>query len=114
VLRAIGLEVREMPRNRDNSFCCGAGGGVIWMKEAERAGDVSRPAEQRITEALALDGVSTFVVACPKDASMYSAAVTTLGCEGRIRVRELAELVLEAIAPAESAAAPVVEATSGG
>jgi Fe-S oxidoreductase len=113
VLRAIGLEVREMPRNRDNSFCCGAGGGVIWMKEAERT-EMPRPAEQRITEALALDGVSTFVVACPKDASMYSAAVTTLGCEDRIRVRELAELVLEAIAPAESAAAPVVEATAGG
>ena len=116
VLRALGLEIREMPRNRDNAFCCGAGGGVIWMKEAERAGDAVRPAEQRITEALALDGVTTFVVACPKDASMYSAAVTTLGCEDRIRVRELSELVLEAIAPAiaeaiappEGAAAPGV------
>jgi Fe-S oxidoreductase/nitrate reductase gamma subunit len=97
VLRSLGLEVREMPRNRDNSFCCGAGGGVVWMKEVQRAGDTARPAEQRIAEALTLDDVSTFVVACPKDASMFSAAVTTLGCEDRIRVRELAELVLEAV-----------------
>ena len=100
VLRALGFEVHEMPRNRDNSFCCGAGGGVIWMREAERT-EAPRPAEQRIAEALALDGVSTFVVACPKDASMYSAAVTTLGCGDRIRVRELAELVLEGMQSGE-------------
>lgn len=99
VLAALGLELREMPRNRDNAFCCGAGGGVIWMKEGERRRDVARPAEQRIEEALRLDGVGTFVVACPKDASMYAAAVTSLGMDDRIAVRELAELVLEAVAP---------------
>jgi len=92
VLRALGATVVEMPRNRDNSFCCGAGGGVIWMKEAPR-GDVPRPAEQRMLEALEL-GVDAFVVACPKDASMFSAAVTSLGCDDRIEVVELAELVL--------------------
>ena len=100
VIAALGLELREMPRNRDNAFCCGAGGGAIWMKEAERAGGALRPAEQRIEEALGLDGVGTFVVACPKDASMYAAAVTSLGVEDRIAVREVAELVLEAVAPA--------------
>ena len=106
VLAALGLELREMPRNRDNAFCCGAGGGVIWMKEAERRQGVARPAEQRIEEALRLDGVDTFVVACPKDASMYSAAVTWLGVGDRIRVRELAELVLEAVEPSLDGQAP--------
>ena len=40
VLRRIGCELVEMPRNRDNSFCCGAGGGRIWMRELQ----ASRPA----------------------------------------------------------------------
>ncbi len=97
VLRAIGVRLVEMPRNRANSFCCGAGGGVIWMREGDRVGEAARPAEQRIAEALALDGVTVFVVACPKDASMFSAAVTTMGCGDRIVVRELAELVHEAL-----------------
>ena len=34
VLRTLGLELVEMPRNRDNSFCCGAGGGRIWMSDS--------------------------------------------------------------------------------
>ena len=42
VLRRIGCELVEMPRNRDNSFCCGAGGGRIWMKELKRE-DAQRP-----------------------------------------------------------------------
>ena len=110
VLRALGVRLIEMPRNRSNSFCCGAGGGVIWMKEAARPAGRRRPAELRIEEALALDGVSVFVVACPKDASMFSSAVTSLGCGDRIVVRELAELVLEGLrvgGPVVTAPGPV-------
>jgi Fe-S oxidoreductase len=104
VLARIGVDLREMQRNRAGSFCCGAGGGMIWAKERERAGGLARPAEQRILEALAIPGIAVFVVACPKDASMYSAAVTALGVEDRLVVRELAELVAEAIEPAPTAA----------
>jgi Fe-S oxidoreductase len=97
-----------MPRNRDNSFCCGAGGGGIWMSEPERRPgpdglEPRRPAEQRIEEALALGDVDTFVVACPKDLVMFSEAVKALGCENRLQVRELSELVLESLSmPATS------------
>ncbi len=54
LMAAIGLELVEMPRNRDNSFCCGAGGGRIWMKELKAEG-ARRPSEQRIDEAVALE-----------------------------------------------------------
>ena len=97
VLEAIGVELHEMPRNRDNSLCCGAGGGRIWMKEARPSGS-RRVSEQRIDEATGLGRLDYFVVACPKDMTMYSDAVKTSGHEGEIEVRELAELVLEALA----------------
>lgn len=104
VLRSIGVSLVEMPRNRDNSFCCGAGGGVIWMKERENRGK-PRAAEQRIQEALDL-GVDTFVVACPKDAAMFTAAVKAVGCDGRLLVVEISELVYRAVAASTAASQP--------
>jgi Fe-S oxidoreductase len=96
LLAAIGCELVEMERSRDNSFCCGAGGGRIWMTDL-RDSSVPRPSESRIHEAVALERVSTFVVACPKDVTMYEDAVKTSGHQGEIEVREITELVLEAV-----------------
>jgi Fe-S oxidoreductase len=97
VLEAIGLDLVDMPRCRDNSFCCGAGGGRIWMQELRKEG-VPRPSEMRIDEAVALGGIDYFVVACPKDVTMYEDAVKTSGHQGELEVRELSELVLESLA----------------
>lgn len=58
-----------------------------------------RPAEQRLDEASALGSLDHFIVACPKDLTMYDDALKTSGHEGRFQVRELAELVLEALLP---------------
>jgi Fe-S oxidoreductase len=96
VIEALGIELVEMPRNRSNSFCCGAGGGRIWMKELRPEG-VRRPSEQRIDEAIALGGIDYFVVACPKDVAMYEDAIKTSGNQGKIQLREISELVLEAL-----------------
>jgi Fe-S oxidoreductase len=97
LLAALGCELVEMPRNRDNSFCCGAGGGRIWMKELRAEGS-QRPSENRIDEAVALGGIDYFVVACPKDVTMYEDAIKTSGHQGELELRELSELVLEALA----------------
>jgi Fe-S oxidoreductase len=96
VLAGIGCELVEMPRNRDNSFCCGAGGGRIWMSELKQ-GDAPRPSESRIHEAIALGSVDYFVTACPKDVTMYEDAIKTSGHQGEIELRELSELVLESL-----------------
>jgi Fe-S oxidoreductase/nitrate reductase gamma subunit len=96
VLAAIGCELVEMPRNRDNSFCCGAGGGRIWMTELKREG-FRRPSEQRIDEAVALGDLDYFVVCCPKDVTMYEDAIKTSGHQGDLELRELSELVLESL-----------------
>jgi Fe-S oxidoreductase len=96
VLQSLGLELVEMPRNRSNSLCCGAGGGRVWMKELRPEG-ARRASEQRIDEAVALGGIDYFVVACPKDVAMYEDAIKTSGHQGKIQLRELSELVLEAL-----------------
>jgi Fe-S oxidoreductase/nitrate reductase gamma subunit len=106
VLRALGCELVEMPRNRDNSFCCGAGGGRIWMKELAAPGS-RRPSEQRIDEAVGLGALDYFVVACPKDVTMYEDAIKTSGHQGELELRELSELVLEALDRPEPLAAEV-------
>ncbi len=94
VIKATGCEIIEMPRNRDYALCCGAGGGRIWMEEGEVK---ERPAESRIREAVELEGVSEFIVACPKDVTMYKDAIKTVGVEGKIVVKDLIDLVFEAL-----------------
>jgi Fe-S oxidoreductase len=94
VIAATGCELVEMPRHRDRAFCCGAGGGRIWMEEGQVK---ERPAEARIREALGLEGVRAFLVACPKDLTMYQDALKTTGHEDRLVVKDLIELVREAL-----------------
>ena len=92
VLKAIGCDLVEMPRNRENTFCCGAGGGRIWMDDSTLD---ERPSENRIKEAAQL-GVDTFVVACPKDFTMYTDAAKTTVLGANLVVVDVIELVAEA------------------
>jgi Fe-S oxidoreductase len=94
VLRRLGCTLVEMPRNRDNSFCCGAGGGRIWIPDQPGQ---ERPSENRIREAVALSNIELFVVCCPKDVTMFEDAIKTSGNASRIELRELTELVEEAL-----------------
>jgi Fe-S oxidoreductase/nitrate reductase gamma subunit len=94
VIEATGCELIEMPRNKDKALCCGAGGGRIWMEEGKVE---ERPSEMRVKEAASLDGVECFIVACPKDLTMYKDAVKTTGYEDQIRILDIIDLVTEAL-----------------
>ena len=94
VIEAAGCELVEMPRNRENGFCCGAGGGRIYMDEGEMK---ERPSENRVREAAALGGVARMVVACPKDITMFQDAVKTVGVTDKLVVIDLIDLVYEAL-----------------
>jgi Fe-S oxidoreductase len=94
LLERLGVELVEMPRHGVQSFCCGAGGGRIWMEETNIT---DRPANQRIREAMTLPDVHYFVVACPKDVSMFSASVTAMGVENVLRVVDMTELLAVAV-----------------
>ena len=64
------------------------------MEEGETQ---ERPSEGRIKEAAEIGGVSIFIVACPKDVTMFRDAVKTSGKEDDIEVKDLIELVYEAM-----------------
>jgi Fe-S oxidoreductase len=95
LMEAMGIELQDMPRCRENSFCCGAGGGRIWMDDSKMK---ERPSENRIREALSLGpDVKYFVVCCPKDFAMFGDAVKTSGNEGKLEVKDIIQLVEEAM-----------------
>ena len=100
LIEATGAELVEMPRHGVDTFCCGAGGGRMWMSDDEEVEE--RPSEQRIREAQTLGRLDYFLVSCPKDLAMYSDAVKVVGAD--FEVAELTALVERALASAEAEA----------
>jgi len=95
ILKTIpGLELVEMNRYEENAFCCGGGGGNFFT-DILGVGEES-PARVRIREALAT-GATVLAVACPMCSKMLDDAVKTEGVEERIKVKDVAEIVTDAI-----------------
>jgi Fe-S oxidoreductase/nitrate reductase gamma subunit len=97
-----GLRVREMERNRTQGFCCGAGGGRMWLEE--KLG--TRINQDRVAEAGRTLGEAGGIVVtgCPFCLTMVRDGVNELGQEERLKVMDLAELVAEGL-PADAPAA---------
>jgi Fe-S oxidoreductase len=79
-----------MPRNRNNSFCCGAGGAQFWKEE--EAGKM-RVSENRFREAQAT-GASLIAAGCPFCKVMLSSSDSAEG-ESAPEVRDIAQIVAE-------------------
>ena len=82
----------EMPRSRDRSFCCGAGGGRMWMEETEG----TRVNIERSREALAT-GADVIATGCPFCMTMLTDGVKAEEAAERVEVKDVAELLLEAV-----------------
>lgn len=91
-IKSLGANLVEMERSRDNSFCCGAGGGRIW--HADPIGQ-EKPSENRVKEAATIKDLDVLVVNCPKCMNMMEDAVKSTGHENDFVVKELIELVAE-------------------
>jgi Fe-S oxidoreductase len=87
-----GLNVVEMPRNASRGFCCGAGGAQMWMEEREG----KRINIERTEEALAT-GAEVVSTACPFCMTMLSDGVKAKDAAETVKVKDVAELVLEAV-----------------
>jgi Fe-S oxidoreductase len=97
-LAAAGIEVAELPRSGRTGFCCGAGGGRMWLEE--KLG--SRVNQARVEEAAATLGAEGGVVAvgCPFCLTMLKDGIAETGREERLQVLDVAEIVASAL-PAE-------------
>lgn len=90
-----GVTVSEMERSRTKSFCCGAGGGRMWMEEPiGKRVNVERTEEALVTLNNAKDTVQkTIAVGCPFCMTMMTDGTKALDQEDNIHVRDIAELI---------------------
>ncbi len=83
-----GLELDEMPESRANSFCCGGGGGRIWMETPRR----ERSSDVRLQQAMDV-GAEVLVTACPYCISNFEASRETLGVVENIEIKDVTEVI---------------------
>jgi Fe-S oxidoreductase len=89
VLKDIpGRTVVEMRQNRERSFCCGGGGGRMWLEE--NIGE--RISKMCIERAMETDA-ETVATACPFCLQMFEDAIKTKGVEESLKVLDIAELL---------------------
>jgi len=87
-----GIELKEMNRSRDKGFCCGAGGGRMFLEEKEG----KRINIERTEEALSLN-VDTIATACPFCMTMLTDGVKSKDVIDKVQVKDIAEIVADSI-----------------
>jgi Fe-S oxidoreductase len=96
LLRVLSNDFVELPRNRENSFCCGAGGAQFWKEEEPGQEKVPSNRFREVEKQLASRKENkVLAVGCPFCKTMLNA--TPEKAEGSIEVRDVAELLLEGV-----------------
>lgn len=89
ILRAIpGIIYKEMERSYGQSFCCGGGGGRMWMEEHQG----KRINEMRVDQALLLEP-DVIATACPYCLTMLEDGLKARGKDDSVKVFDIAELI---------------------
>jgi Fe-S oxidoreductase len=93
ILSAIpGVKLQEMPRSRNKGFCCGAGGGRMWLDEHK-----PRVNQNRVDEAATKTTAALVATACPFCSTMIDDGIKETGREDKLENRDIAELVADAL-----------------
>jgi Fe-S oxidoreductase len=85
-----GIEIREMKRQGTESFCCGAGGGRMWMEES-----VGKKVNIERSQEAIETGADEVAVACPFCYIMMDDGVKELGYGENVRVRDVSLILLD-------------------
>ena len=91
-------EVVDLERSRESGFCCGGGGGHMWMETDPN----TRINQQRLAEVLNTDAVDTVVTACPYCLIMFDDAIRSKGVAEGIAVRDVAEVLRSSLEAGEA------------
>lgn len=95
-LQAVpGISLTEMAQNRENAFCCGAGGGRNWMEEKIGDGQ-QRINEVRVKEALET-GAEVIATACPYCLTMMLDGTKAHNADEQVRTLDIAEIIAKSI-----------------
>ena len=93
VLNSIpGLELREMAESRENSLCCGMGGGRIWLETPIE----ERFANIRMQQALDV-GAQVLATSCPYCISQFEDSKLSLSDNDAIQVKDISEILQEVV-----------------
>jgi len=93
-LVSIGIRVKEMDRNRAETFCCGAGGGRMWLEETVG----QRINQNRVDEAArTLGEKGTIATSCPFCLTMIKDGIGETGRSESMQAKDIAELVAQAM-----------------
>ncbi len=92
LLSAAGGKIVEMDRNRDEAFCCSAGGGRIMAEEK-----IGERINIRRVQMASATGASVLVSNCPFCLTMFEDGVKGAGVEEGLRPRDIAEILAERI-----------------
>jgi Fe-S oxidoreductase len=90
ILEKTNNKLLEMQRNRSKGFCCGAGGGRMFLED-EEGGRIN---EERTREALST-GADTIASACPFCMTMMVDGVKHFQKQDEVEVKDIAEIVLD-------------------
>ena len=92
VLKSLDAKLKEMPKNKERGFCCGAGGGHLWLEEQKKGERINHlRTEQALTT-----GAKTIATACPYCLTMFEDGIKAKGDESA-RAKDIAEVVAEAL-----------------
>ena len=87
------VKLAEMERSRNTSFCCGGGGGLMWIEEQPGTTKISH---MRLEDVIKT-GAETVVTTCPYCLQMFEESIEHQGIQNKLKAMDLVEIVAAAM-----------------